>query len=98
MVDNDLKTKMNLSVDYGALVLRESQHDYAVIPGSPAASAGIKEMDVILELNNQRLDQNRPIQDFLENCNVGEEVHLLLLREGKQFPVKMVLTERKSVA
>jgi len=64
MVDGDLKTKMNLSVDYGALVLRESQHDYAVIPGSPAEKAGIKEMDVILELNDQRLDSKHPIQDF----------------------------------
>jgi S1-C subfamily serine protease len=98
MVDDDLKTKMNLSVDYGALVLRESQHDYAVIPGSPAEKAGVKEMDVILELNDQKLDRNHPIQDFLENLDVGDEAHLLILRAGKQFPVKVTLAERKSIA
>ncbi len=98
MVDDDLKAKMGLSVDYGALVLRESQHDYAVIPGSPAEKAGIREMDVVLELNGGRLDRNHPIQDFLENSNVGDEVHLLILRSGKQFPIKLILAERKSVA
>jgi S1-C subfamily serine protease len=95
MVDNDLKTKMKLPVDYGAFVIRESQHDAAVVPGSPAEKAGIKEMDIILELNGSKLDCDHPIQDFLENLNVGDEVHLLVLRKGKQFPVKMALTERK---
>jgi serine protease Do len=98
MVDKDLQEKMNLSVDYGALVMRESQHDYAVVPGSPAEKAGIKEMDVILEINDQKLDCDHPIQDFLEDSNIGDEVHLLILRAGKQFPVKMLLVERKSVA
>jgi len=95
MIDDDLKTKMKLPVNYGALVLRESEHDAATVPGSPAEKAGIKEMDIILELNGAKLDCDHPIQDFLENLNVGDEVHLLVMRKEKQFPVKMALTERK---
>ncbi len=95
MIDNDLKIKMKLPVDYGALVMRESQHDSAVVPGSPAEKAGIREMDIVLELNSAKLDHDHPIQDFLENLNVGDEVHLLVMRGGKQFPVKTVLVERK---
>jgi S1-C subfamily serine protease len=95
MIDDDLKAKMKLPVDYGALVMRESQHDAAVITDSPAEKAGIREMDVILELNGTRLDRDHPIQDFLENLNVGDEVHLLVMRGEKQFPVKLALTERK---
>lgn len=95
MIDNDLKAKMKLSVDYGALVLPESPHDAAVVPGSPAAKAGIKEMDIVLEMNGARLDHDHPIQDYLEDMNVGDEVHLVVLRGGRQFPVKLTLTERK---
>lgn len=95
MIDNDLKSKMKLPVNYGALVMRESEHDAATVPGSPAEKAGIKEMDIILELNGVKLDCDHPIQDFLEELNVGDEVHLLVMRKGNQFPVKMALMERK---
>ncbi len=98
MVDSDLKAKMKISVDYGALVLREgphAEHDAAVVPGSPADKAGIKEKDIVLEMNGSRLDRDHPIQDYLEEMNVGDEVHLLVLRGEKQFPVKLTLTERK---
>ncbi|HUC31413.1 MAG TPA: PDZ domain-containing protein, partial [Candidatus Paceibacterota bacterium] len=95
MIDGALKKKMDLPVDYGALIMRESQHDAAVVPESPAEKAGIQENDIVLELNSKKLDRDHPIQDFLENSNVGDEIELLILRDGKQFPVKMSLTERK---
>ena len=95
MIDDDLKTKMKLPVDYGALVLRESPHDAALVPGSPAERAGIREMDIILTLNEEKLDHDHPIQDFLENLNVGDEVHLVILRGEQHIPMKLVLTERK---
>ena len=55
---------MNLSVDYGAFVMRESEHDYAVVPESPAEKAGIKEKDIILEFNGKKLDRDHPIRTF----------------------------------
>ncbi len=95
MVDDDLKAKMKLSVNYGALVLREDPHNEAVIPGSPAARAGIRELDIILTLDGARLDKDHPIQDYLEDLNVGDEVHLVVLRGERKIPVKLTLTERK---
>jgi serine protease Do len=95
MIDESVQKKMGLSVDHGALVMRESEHDYAVVPESPAEKAGIKENDIVLEFNGKQLDREHPIVDFLEESNVGDEVSLLVLRDGKQFPVKAVLDERK---
>ena len=48
LVDDQVKQKYNLSVDYGALVLKGNNGEPAVNPGSGAAKAGIKENDVIL--------------------------------------------------
>lgn len=95
MIDDDIKAKMNLPVNYGALVVRESEHDYAVVPGSPAAKAGLKEKDIVLTLNAAKLDRDHPIQDFLEDLNVGDEIALSVLRDGKELSVKTTLAERK---
>jgi serine protease Do len=95
MVDDNLKEKMKLPVNYGALIIGESQHDRGVIPGSPAEKAGVREKDIILEFNSKKLDVDHPVQDFLENMNVGDKVELLVLRKNKQLKVKLALVERK---
>jgi len=95
MIDKDLQEKMKLGADYGALAVREGADGHAVVPGSPADRAGLKEKDIILRFNGQTLDRDHPIQDFLENLNVGNEVTLTILRDGKESEVKVTLTERK---
>ncbi|HVM77210.1 MAG TPA: trypsin-like peptidase domain-containing protein [Candidatus Paceibacterota bacterium] len=95
MIDQDLKDKMHLSVDYGALVMRESEHDHGVVPESPADKAGLREKDIVLLFNGKRLDRDHPIQDYLEDMNVGDEVDLIVLREGVQCSIKVMLAERK---
>lgn len=94
-IDENLKDKMSLPVDYGALVIKESVHDHGVVPQSPAEKAGIRERDIILTLNNQKIDRDHPIQDFLENLNVGDRVELVVLRGKKELKIKLALSERK---
>jgi S1-C subfamily serine protease len=86
---------MSLPINYGALVTRESEHDDAVVPESPAEKADLKEKDIVLALNGKKLDRNHPIQDLLEDMNVGDAIELAVLRDGKQFTTKVTLAERK---
>ncbi len=94
-VDENLKEKMNLPVDYGALVVKETPQDHGVVPKSPAEKAGIRERDIILTLNRQKIDRDHPIQDFLETMNVGDKVDLAVLRGKKEMKMKLVLSERR---
>jgi S1-C subfamily serine protease len=96
-IDEDLKEKMSLPVSYGALVVRESPHDPGVLPNGPAHKAGIRERDIILECNHEKVSRDHPIQDFLENMNVGDKLELLVLRAGKRFTVKVALAEHREV-
>lgn len=95
VIDENLKAKMKLSVDYGALVLQEGPDASPVVPGSPAEKAGIKAKDIILECNGIAVDKDHPIQDLLENAKVGDPMKLLVLRSDKRFEVKLTLAERK---
>jgi serine protease Do len=95
ILDENLKDKLRLPVDYGAYVTHEGPHDHGVIPQSPAAHAGLKERDIVLEFNGVKIDAEHSVQDFLETLNVGDEITLKILRSGEHFDAKVVLTERK---
>jgi serine protease Do len=95
MIDDNLKEKMNLAMNYGAFVIGETQHDTGVVPESPAAKAGIQEKDIILEFNGKKLDREHPIQDYLEDLEPGTTVELLVLRKGQESKIEAMLTERK---
>jgi len=95
MIDESLQKKLKLSAPCGALVIRESPTDAAVIADSPAERAGLREKDIVLTINGNKLDEDHPIQDFLENMDVGSVIELAILRNGREFRTKVTLTERK---
>jgi S1-C subfamily serine protease len=90
-IDSNLKEKLKLPVDYGALIVSEK---HGVVSKSPADLAGIKEKDILLEVNGEKITTDKPMQDFLENLAVGETIKLQILRDGKKMEVKMTLAER----
>jgi serine protease Do len=95
MIDGNMKEKMKLAVESGALIIGQMPQNEAVVPGSPAAKAGLKERDIITEVNGEKLTPEKTIQDFLEEREVGDTLNLQVVRGKKQFMTKVILTERK---
>lgn len=95
ILNHDLSEKMGLPVGYGAYVTRQNSTEVAVIPQSPADKAGVLEQDIVLEWNGRKINPDGALQDFLDDCEVGETVNLKILRAGKERQVKVKLTERK---
>lgn len=97
MLNADFKEKYNLPVDYGALVLKDHlPGSQAVIKDSPADKAGIKENDIILEINGIRLTEKQELADVVESCNVGDKITMLVSRNDTHVPLVAVLEERKA--
>lgn len=94
-IDSNLQEKMGLPVNYGALVAGKGAHYGAVIPGTPAQKAGIREKDIVLECNNEKLTPQKTIQDFLEEMSVGDTLNMKILRSGETLELKVKLEERK---
>ena len=95
-VTSDIQKQNNLPHDYGALVLRGQQiTDFAVVPGSPADKAGIVENDIILELNNTKIDTEHQLSDQIAKFNVGDTITLKIWHKGEEKTVQVKLEERK---
>lgn len=90
-----LKKRFNLPVEHGAFIIRESVPErHAVLPGSAAAKAGIREMDIILEFNHRPINEKSGIDDALENLSPGTTVPVKILRNGKEEELSVTLEER----
>lgn len=98
MVNAEIKNKNNLSVDYGALVARgQTVSDLAVIPGSPASKAGVRENDVILEIDGKKINAENTLAEIIQNKKVGDRVGLKILRDNNQISLTVVLEENPAI-
>ena len=96
MLTKEAQKKYDLPVDHGALVIRDVLPDsVAVMPGSPADKAGIKENDIIVAVNNTHLTDSKDFMDCIQEFKVGDEVELTVMRDKKEKKLKLTLTERK---
>jgi serine protease Do len=84
-----------LPVDYGALVVRETLGESAIVKGSAADKAGIKEYDILLEANGEKITEENSLADILSKYKIGDEITFKVLREGKEIYLKAKLEEKK---
>ncbi|OGZ35064.1 MAG: hypothetical protein A2174_00565 [Candidatus Portnoybacteria bacterium RBG_13_41_18] len=95
LVTPSLKTERNLSVDYGALLIKgDNVNEPAVINSSPAGIAGLKENDIILEIDSQKIDTNHSLAKIIQMRNVGDVINLKVLRDGSEKNIRVTLGER----
>jgi len=95
-ITKEIQKQNNLPFEYGALVLRGQQiTDFAVAPGSPADKAGIVENDIILEMNDSKIDATHQLSDMIAKYSVGDTVTLKIWHKGEEKTVQVKLEERK---
>ena len=95
-VSKKIQREFNLPVKCGALVISEEiPGGEAVVPDGPAEKAGIKEADIILEIQNKKINLKNPLQDILQEFKVGDEIKLKILRSKKEIFLKAILTDKK---
>ncbi len=96
LVTKAIAESNKLPVDYGALITRgDNKNEPAIAPNSAANKAGLKEGDIILELNRVRIDENNPLAKIISKYRPGDTVNLKILRDGKEIMVTVELSEMK---
>lgn len=95
ILNQQISKANKLPIDYGALIVRESFGEAAIVKGSAAEKAGLKEYDIILEFDGKKITEENPLADLLAQHKIGDEISLKILREGKEMNVKLKLEEKK---
>jgi len=94
LISKEMAEANKLSSEDGALVVREALGEYPVIKDSPAAMAGIKEWDIILDCNGEKITIKNPLNHILQKCKINQDTPLKVLREGKTVNLKVKLIEK----
>ena len=95
ILNKEIAEQNKLSVDYGALIIRERLGETAVVKNSTADKAGIKEFDIILEIGGEKITEKNPLANVLQKFEIGEKIDFKILREGKEINLKVELEEKK---
>jgi S1-C subfamily serine protease len=65
-----------------------------VAPGSPAEAAGLREGDVLVQLNDAAIGNIRDLSNLLKTLIPGNKAVLTYLRDGKSKQTELLLKER----
>lgn len=96
LVDEKVKAEYKLSVDYGAYVTKGNNGEIAVTKDSAAEKAGVKEKDVILEINGEKISKTNSMSKIIQKYNPGDKITLKILRGGQEISLDVILGERSS--
>ena len=66
-----------------------------VKPGSPAAKAGLKAGDVLIQFGDKPIKNLYDFTDALRRSKIGDVVPVTVLRDGKELKVDVKLEQRK---
>ena len=90
-VTADIAQSLNLSDVGGALVS-------SVAPGSAAEKAGVRQGDVILGVNGEKLPDNNALRNRIAGTRPGTTIKLDILREGKAQTVEATVDALEATA
>lgn len=81
-IDNNPNSPIDLSVNRGVLIVR-------VIPGSPAAKAGLRSADVIQRMDGKEVAKSEAVQQIVQASLVGGRLQVEVNRNGEQISLEV---------
>lgn len=85
-IDDETREGLKLKDKKGALIS-------SVEPDTPADKAGLKQYDVIVEVNGQRVENQNDLRFKIADIQPGTKVELKVIRDGKEKMLTAVVAE-----
>ena len=87
-IDSELASRIEIEDLDGVLITE-------VKDGSAADKAGLRKRDVIRKINEKRINSKANVEELVAKSYPGEELNLLIERDGAMMNRKLVLTNRE---
>ncbi|MBE9181059.1 trypsin-like peptidase domain-containing protein [Oculatella sp. LEGE 06141] len=81
-LNRDEKLGLNVTATEGVLIVQ-------VMPGAPAASAGLKAGDVILKVNQTPVTSSSEVQEQVESSQIGQALVIEINRDGQTETIEV---------
>lgn len=81
-----LAARLNAPVDRGMYVTD-------VVPNSPAAQAGLREGDIIVNADGQELEAESSLARVIDGKQPGDSLDITILRDGRRRTIRVTLVE-----
>jgi len=85
-ISPDIASAYHLPAQWGVYVQK-------VVAGSPADKAGLQKGDIIVSLNDVKMDDSHDYLNVLYNYQPGDQVYLGVIRDGKDLNLNITLGE-----
>ncbi len=94
LITEKIQKDNNLGVDYGAWIVKGEGGEPAVAQGSVAEKAGLKENDIILEFNGEKITTENSLAKIIQKYNPGDQISLKIIRDKEEKTIPVTLGER----
>lgn len=100
-VDDNVQKENSLPVNYGAWVTvgdskNGSEGISSVVKSSPAQNAGIKDQDIIIEINGEKITTTNTLSQTIAKYNPGDKVTLKVRRQAAELNLDVTLGDRSA--
>lgn len=89
----EIAAQLKVKVEEGAYVFTNQTNLDAVMPGSPAAEAGIKTGDVIVEIDDKPISKQHSLQLLIGQYQVGDKVQIKVFRGNETLRLDVTFEE-----
>jgi len=86
-ISEDVAEYYGIQDKKGAMVME-------IVKGDPADLAGIQPNDIILEVNDRKVETSRDLTNIVASISVGEKVKIMVLRNNKKQVFTVVVAKR----
>jgi serine protease Do len=94
VVNPHIQEENNLAVDYGAFV-SSGDGSSSIVEESAAEKAGLQDGDIIIEINNRRINKDNSLAKELQRYAPGDTVQIKVIRGEEERILKATLGKRE---
>jgi len=94
LITETVAQEENLPVTHGAWIRPGPDGQAAVTPGSAAEEAGVLSLDILLEINGERITQENSLAKIIQQYDPEDAVVLKVLRDEEEKILNATLGER----